>query len=157
MRRMPTLPSPPDRPHRTVLAVVIALAAGVALAAQPPAYDIVIRNGRVLDGAGNPWIAADVAVRDGRIARVGRVDGKGAREIDAAGRYVSPGFIDIMDQSGAALLLNGRAENKLRMGVTTAIGGEGGTPSLGVLKGGDEARRAASTDEIPEYFATLER
>jgi N-acyl-D-amino-acid deacylase len=120
-------------------------------------YDVVIRNGRVLDGAGNPWIAADVGIRDGRFVRIGRVEGRGAREIDATGRYVAPGFIDIMDQSGAALLLNGLAENKLRMGVTSAIGGEGGTPSLGILTGGDEARRGASTDEIPEYFATLER
>lgn len=119
-------------------------------------YDLVIRNGRVLDGAGNPWIAADVAVRDGRIVRVGRVAGRGAREIDAAGRYVSPGFVDIMDQSGSVLLQNGLAENKLRMGVTTAIGGEGGTPSLGVLAGEGEERRGALTDDIPRYFEILE-
>jgi N-acyl-D-amino-acid deacylase len=106
-------------------------------------YDIVIRNGRVLDGAGNPWILADVAIRDGRFVAVGRVSGRGAREIDAAGRYVSPGWIDMMDQSGSVLPRNGLAENKLRMGVTTAIGGEGGTP--------------VSASRIPEYFATLER
>src|SRR5688500_5529574 len=62
-------------------------------------YDIVIRNGRVLDGAGNPWIVADVAIRDGRFAALGVVRGRGAREIDARGRYVSPGWIDMMDQS----------------------------------------------------------
>jgi N-acyl-D-amino-acid deacylase len=120
-----------------------------------PTYDLVIRGGRVLDGAGNPWIHADVAVREGRIVRVGRVEGHGAREIDAAGRYVSPGFIDIMDQSGGVLLRNGLAENKLRMGVTTAIGGEGGTPSIGGL-GGEEDRRGARTDDIPRYFEILE-
>jgi len=59
---------------------------------------------------------------------VGQVPGQGTREIDATGRYVSPGFIDMMDQSGAALLKDGAAENKLRMGVTTLIGGEGGPP-----------------------------
>ncbi len=91
-------------------------------------YDLVIRGGRVLDGAGNPWVRADVAVKDGRVARVGQVPGTGTREIDARGRYVSPGFIDMMDQSGAALLKDGAAENKLRMGVTTLIGGEGGPP-----------------------------
>lgn len=91
-------------------------------------YDVVIRGGRVLDGAGNPWIAADVAIRDGWIVRVGHVPGRGRTEIDARGRYVSPGWIDMMDQSGSVLLENGLAENKLRMGVTTAIGGEGGTP-----------------------------
>ena len=91
-------------------------------------HDLVIRGGRVLDGAGNPWVRADVAVKDGRVVQVGQVPGQGTREIDATGRYVSPGFIDMMDQSGAALLKDGAAENKLRMGVTTLIGGEGGPP-----------------------------
>jgi N-acyl-D-aspartate/D-glutamate deacylase len=106
-------------------------------------YDIVIRNGRVLDGMGNPWILADVGIRDGRFAKIGRIVERGAREIDARGLYVSPGWIDMMDQSGAVLLRNGNADNKLRMGVTTAIGGEGGFP--------------VSASEIPQYFATLER
>ncbi len=106
-------------------------------------YDIVIRNGRVLDGAGNPWILADVAVKDGRFVRIGRVESKGRREIDAKGRYVSPGWIDVMDQSGFALTQNGLAENKLLMGVTTAIGGEGGTP--------------VAAGKIGEYFAGLEK
>lgn len=100
------------------------LAANVAAAD----YDLVIRGGRVLDGAGNPWVRADVAVKDGRVVQVGQIPGQGTREIDATGRYVSPGFIDMMDQSGTALLKDGAAENKLRMGVTTLIGGEGGPP-----------------------------
>ena len=91
-------------------------------------YDVVIRNGRVLDGAGNPWINADVAIRDGRFAALGVVRGRGEREIDARGKYVSPGWIDMMDQSGGVLPRNPLAENKLRMGVTTAVGGEGGPP-----------------------------
>lgn len=106
-------------------------------------YDIVIRNGRVLDGAGNPWILADVAIKDGRFVRIGRVEGKGKREIDASGRYVSPGWIDVMDQSGVALQKNGLAENKLLEGVTTAIAGEGGTP--------------VPAEKIGDYFAELER
>ncbi|MBX7174889.1 MAG: D-aminoacylase [Pyrinomonadaceae bacterium] len=108
-----------------------------------PQYDIVIRNGRVLDGAGNPWILADVAIQDGKFIRIGRIEGKGKREIDATGKYVSPGWIDVMDQSGYVLPQNGLAENKLMMGVTTAIGGEGGTP--------------VSADKIGEYFADLEK
>ncbi|NUQ11696.1 MAG: amidohydrolase family protein [Gemmatimonadaceae bacterium] len=108
-----------------------------------PEYDIVIRNGRVLDGMGNPWILADVAIRDGKFAKIGFVLGRGEREIDARGLYVSPGWIDVMDQSGGVLPRNGLAENKLRMGVTTAIGGEGGFP--------------VPASRIPEYFATLER
>ena len=116
-------------------------------AVTPPAsgdtlYDVVIRNGRVLDGAGNPWILADIGIRDGRFARIGRVPGRGKTEIDARGKYVSPGWIDMMDQSGSVLPRNGLAENKVRQGVTTAIGGEGGTP--------------VPASRIPEYFARLE-
>src|SRR5689334_25136332 len=76
-----------------------------------PMYDLVIRNGRVFDGAGNPWILADVAIKDGKFVRIGRVEGKGKREIDASGRYVSPGWIDMLDQSGGVLPRNeiGRA------------------------------------------------
>jgi N-acyl-D-aspartate/D-glutamate deacylase len=119
--------------------------AWISVAAQTdgPSYDVVIRNGRVLDGAGNPWILADVAIRDGRFVRVGRVEGTGKREIDARGKYVTPGWIDMMDQSGSALLRNGLAENKLLMGVTTAIGGEGGTP--------------VAAEKISDYFADLEK
>jgi N-acyl-D-aspartate/D-glutamate deacylase len=109
----------------------------------PTEYDVVIRNGRVLDGAGNPWILADVAIANGRFAEIGRVEARGRTEIDARGKYVSPGWIDVMDQSGSVLPRSGLAENKLRMGVTTAVGGEGGTP--------------VPASQIPEYFATLER
>lgn len=108
-----------------------------------PAYDIVIRNGRVLDGAGNPYIRADVAIRNGRFAKIGLVLERGKVEIDAAGKYVSPGWIDMMDQSGEVLLRNGLAENKLMMGVTTAIAGEGGTP--------------VAASGIDKYFSTLEK
>ena len=136
----------PARGKRAVLALVafaLALPATDVMGQSPPqSYDVVIRNGRVLDGAGNPWIAADVAVRAGRIVRIGHVVGRGRREIDATGLYVSPGFIDMMDQSGSVLPQNGLAENKLRMGVTSAIGGEGGTP--------------VQADSIEGYFRRLE-
>jgi N-acyl-D-aspartate/D-glutamate deacylase len=126
-----------------LLTAAVLTSAPVSVRAQDvELYDIVIRNGRVLDGAGNPWILADVAVRSGRIVRVGHVEGAGRREIDATGLYVSPGFIDMMDQSGSVLPRNGLAENKLRMGVTTAIGGEGGTP--------------VPVDSIEAYFTGLE-
>jgi N-acyl-D-amino-acid deacylase len=137
----------PGLPHRLAV-LVVGAALGAVLHAQPStpsdvAYDLVIRGGRVLDGMGNPWIRADVAIAGGRIARVGVVTGRGRQELDATSRYVSPGWIDMMDQSGGALPVNGLAENKLRMGVTSAIGGEGGTP--------------VPAGEIAAYFADLER
>lgn len=107
-----------------------------------PDYDLVIRGGMVLDGHGNPPTRADVAIDDGRFVLVGEVPGRGHIELDAHGRMVSPGWIDMMDQSGETLLRNGLAENKLLMGVTSAFGGEGGTP--------------VPAKEIPDYFATLE-
>ncbi len=107
-----------------------------------PVYDIVIRNGRVLDGAGNPWINADVAIKDGKFVKIGLVPGKGVREIDATGRYVSPGFIDMLDQSGSVLARNGLAESKLIQGITTGIAGESGTP--------------VPAEKLAEYFKGLE-
>src|SRR2546423_14294865 len=114
--------------HRPFILSTAIVSISVVENAQTPdtLYDIVIRNGRVLDGQGNPWIAADVAIKDGRFVKVGRVAGHGKTELDARGKYVSPGWIDAMDQSGSVLPRNGLAENKLREGVTTAIGGGGG-------------------------------
>ena len=94
---------------RTLLSAGLSMLLATQAAAAD--YDLVIREGRVLDGAGNPWVRADVAVKDGRVVLVGQIPGQGAREINARGRYVAPGFIDMMDQSGAALLKDGAAEN----------------------------------------------
>ena len=111
---------------RSILGAALAVAllassSATALAQESGGYDIVIRNGRVLDGAGNPWVRADIAISNGRIAKIGKVTAKGKREIDAKGRYVSPGWIDMMDQSGSVLRVNGGAENKLRTGVTSNV------------------------------------
>jgi len=73
-------------------------------------------------------VAASVAISGDRVARVGRFEATASRVIDATGCYVAPGFIDMMDQSGAPLGADGRAESKVRQGVTTGIAGEGGTP-----------------------------
>jgi len=127
-------------------AVALAVAAsfvGRVSEAQREDYDIVIRNGRVLDGQGNPWILADVAIKGGRFAKIGKIPERGRTEIDAKGKYVSPGWIDMMDQSGSVLPRNGLAENKLQEGLTTAIGGEGGTP--------------VPAARVAEYFSTLEK
>ncbi len=84
-------------------------------------YDLVVKNGRVLTGAGNPWFGADVAVKDGRIAEVGAVEGGAAETLDASGMVVCPGFIDLHDHSDLTILVNRRAESKVHMGVSTIV------------------------------------
>lgn len=92
----------------------------------PGTYDIVIRNGRVIDGTGNPAYFADVAVDDGKIVAVGRISGKGDRELDAMGAIVAPGFIDVHSHAENIDKLP-LAENFLRMGVTTLVLGNCGS------------------------------
>src|SRR5439155_709372 len=77
------------------LAVVLLALTISAQTVTSPVYDVVIRNGHVLDGAGNPAIRADVAIKGGRFVRIGIVTGRGRQEIDAAGKYVSPGWIGL--------------------------------------------------------------
>jgi N-acyl-D-amino-acid deacylase len=97
----------------------------------PAPYDLVIRGGRVIDGSGRPAITADVAVRDGRIAAVGAVSGRGCTEIDAAGKVVAPGFIDVHTHSEDITELP-FGENFLRMGVTTIVSGNCGSSKLDI-------------------------
>lgn len=113
-------------PACSFLFVALGLAGYGAQAASVPAYDTVIRHGQVIDGTGSPGYAADIAIRDGRIAAIGRLGHVDARQvIDARGMVVTPGFIDMLDQSGHALLVDGHAPSKIYQGVTTLITGEG--------------------------------
>jgi N-acyl-D-amino-acid deacylase len=96
----------PIRHVRVPALVLIALLGLCAATAgtQTPPFDLIIRGGRILDGSGNPWYVADVAVSGGRIARIGRLGGATAsRAIDASGKFVAPGFIDLHSHSDAAL------------------------------------------------------
>lgn len=90
-------------------------------------YDILIRNGRVVDGTGNPWIYADVGVMGDRIMLVGRAPANATarRFIDAKGLVVAPGFIDMLEQSEWNLLIDKQAFSKLTQGIATGITGEG--------------------------------
>ncbi len=92
-------------------------------------YDVLIRDGRVVDGSGNPWVYADVGIRGERIALVGRApaDATARQTIDARGLVVAPGFIDMLGQSEISLLIDPRAVSKLTQGITTEITGEGGS------------------------------
>ena len=96
-------------------------------------FDLVIRHGRVVDGAGNPAFFADVAVKDGRIARIGRIDGRGKTELDASGLIVAPGFVDVHTHADD-VADRPRAENFLRMGVTSIVVGNCGGSALDVGK-----------------------
>src|SRR5271168_4167407 len=89
-------------------------------------YDLIIRNGHIMDGTGSPWYAADVAIRDGHIAAIGRLDSATAKQIiDAAGMVVAPGFIDMLGQSETSILVNPHLPSKIYQGITTEITGEG--------------------------------
>jgi dihydroorotase/N-acyl-D-amino-acid deacylase len=102
--------------------------ASLETASAESAYDLIIRSGHVIDGAGNPWYAADVAVSGDRIAAIGDLrEAHAKREIDAKGRIVAPGFIDMLGQSEVSLLLDNRSLSKLSQGITTEITGEGGS------------------------------
>jgi len=91
-----------------------------------PDYDIIIRNGRVVDGSGRAGFNADIAIKDDHITRIGNLRGaKAKREIDARGQDVAPGFIDMLGQSEQYVLIDPRAMSKVMMGVTTEITGEG--------------------------------
>ena len=95
-------------------------------AAAPPDYDIIIEHGRVIDGTGAPWYAADVGIRAGRIAAIGQLAAASAtRRIDAVGRVVAPGFIDMLGQSELTLLVNPHVPSKIFQGITSEITGEG--------------------------------
>ncbi len=102
-----------------------AVLTGLSLAAQQPTYDLLIRGGRVVDGAGNPPFTADVGIRGDRIASIGRLaDAKATREIDARNLVVAPGFIDLHTHSDLPLINDGNAESKVRQGVTVDVIGE---------------------------------
>jgi dihydroorotase/N-acyl-D-amino-acid deacylase len=93
-----------------------------------PVFDVVILNGRIIDGSGNPWYYGDVGIRGDRVAAIGKLAGASAKKtIDARGMAVAPGFIDMLGQSEFPLLIDNRAINKLSQGITTEITGEGGS------------------------------
>src|SRR5262245_30820793 len=100
---------------------------------QPSQFDLLIRRARVFDGSGNPWFIADVAVKDGRIAAIGDLAAaQAARTIDATGKYVSPGFIDIHSHSDRGLGdLNLRYNvNMVAQGITLSVVNQDGRSPL---------------------------
>src|SRR5690349_2174839 len=106
-------------------ALAVVLCSTFAFAQQ---FDVLIRNGHVIDGTGSPWYAADIGIRNGRIAAIGKLPGANAQQtIDARGRVVAPGFIDMLGQSELHILVNPHLPSKIFQGITTEITGEGGS------------------------------
>jgi len=89
-------------------------------------FDCIFRGGRVMDGTGNPWFHGDVAVKDGLIVEVGRVEGDAETVIKLRGEVVAPGFIDTHSHSDLLLFTEPQAEAKIMQGVTTEIVGQDG-------------------------------
>src|SRR5262249_16153692 len=106
-------------------------AASASHAAQPQSYDLIIRGGRVVDGAGNGWFRAGVALQGDTIAAVGRLGGAPARRvIEARGGGGAPGFFDAHSDARRMIFEETKAENYIRQGVTTAIEGPDGSSPL---------------------------
>lgn len=144
------------------VAGMVSLLVGMSREVVEP-YDLLIKNGRVVDGSGNPWFQGDVAVRGDRIVAVGRdLAGVAARRtVSASGLIVAPGFIDMHSHSDYLLLEDGLAQSKIRQGVTTELLGEGG--SVAPAKGEVSPHRATVGGKMVEwttlagYFEALEK
>lgn len=144
-----------------VSSLALVAAAVRAAQAQESDYDLVIRNGRIVDGTGNPWFYGDVAVRGDRIAAVGRVpENRVKRTLDAKGLVVSPGFIDMHSHSDFLVLEDGHAQSKIRQGVTTEILGEGSSagPYTGNLGSppADVRGKSRHWSRLGEYFDLID-
>ncbi|MFY9558631.1 MAG: D-aminoacylase [Terriglobales bacterium] len=100
---------------------------GFIFAADRP-FDLVIIKGHIVDGTGSPWYSADIGIRDGRITAIGNLSERARkRTLDAQGRVVAPGFIDMLGQSEVTILVDPRLPSKIFQGITTEVTGEGGS------------------------------
>jgi dihydroorotase/N-acyl-D-amino-acid deacylase len=145
--------------------IALLLVAVPVCQAATASYDLIIRNGHIIDGTGSPWYAADVGIRAGRIAALGSLENAAAtRIIDAHGLVVAPGFIDMLGQSELTLLVDPRAPSKIFQGITTEITGEGESvaPVNDTILRENHSTYAhygikPDWHNLAEYFARLER
>ncbi|MGZ8347078.1 MAG: N-acyl-D-amino-acid deacylase family protein [Allosphingosinicella sp.] len=132
---------------------------------EAPGYDVVLRGGTIYDGSGGAPYAGDVAIRGDRIAFVGpAAPGSGAREIDARGLAVAPGFINMLSWSTESLIQDGRGQSEIRQGVTLQVMGEGWSmgPLNDRMKALEQSRQGdirfpITWTSLGEYLETLER
>jgi N-acyl-D-amino-acid deacylase len=112
--------------RRLMLGILLILSV-FSFAADSP-FDLVITNGHIVDGTGSPWYSGDIGIRDGRIAAIGNLSAAARkRTVDAHGKVVAPGFIDMLGQSETTILVDPRLPSKIYQGITTEITGEGGS------------------------------
>ncbi len=136
----------------------------LASAAPPPAYDVVIRGGTLYDGTGGAPRPGDVAIKGDRIVVVGTVPGRGAREVDATGLAVAPGFINMLSWATESLIQDGRSQSDIRQGVTLEVMGEGWSMGplnpemkrLAVSRQGD-IRYPIGCTSLGDYLSFLEK
>ena len=148
-----------------VAALILFLTA--ALPAQSPsqAFDLVITNGHIIDGTGSPWYSGDLGIRDGHVAAIGNLSAAARkRTIDAAGKVVAPGFIDMLGQSELTILVDPRLPSKIFQGITSEITGEGGSVAplndaiIQADKSGyDYYKLTPDWRTLRQYFARLEK
>ena len=146
-------------------AVLLVGAALLKAGEQSRSFDIVITNGRIIDGTGSPWFSGDLGIRDGQIAAIGNLsNAKRARTIDARGRVVAPGFIDMLGQSEYTILVDPRLPSKIFQGITTEITGEGESiaPLNDTIRHADQEQFdhyhiQADWRTFREYFSRLEK
>ncbi len=132
---------------------------------QTRSFDIVITNGRIIDGTGSPWYSGDVGIRNGKIASIGNLSAAPrARTIDARGKVVAPGFIDMLGQSEYTILVDPRLPSKIYQGITTEITGEGESiaPLSDAILRADQEQYDhyhihADWRTFREYFSRLEK
>ena len=149
------------------LATILAAFLGAQAQGSPPAltFDLVIAHGRIVDGTGSPWYSGDVGIRDGRIATIGNLDKvPRKRTIDAQGKVVAPGFIDMLGQSELTILVDPRLPSKIYQGITTEITGEGNSaaPINDTMLAADSAgyehyHLAPDWQNFRQYFARIEK
>ena len=139
--------------------------AGTASAQDGRPYDVVVTNGHIVDGTGSPWYSGDVGIRDGRVAAIGVLTGAArTRTIDAKGKVVAPGFIDMLGQSELSILVDPRLPSKIYQGITTEITGEGESVAPlndAIIKAREARFRYLHIDadwrSFGQYFARLEK
>jgi N-acyl-D-amino-acid deacylase len=128
-------------------------------------FDVVILHGHIIDGTGSPWYSGDVGIRDGHIEAIGDLAAAPAKQkIDAKGKVVAPGFIDMLGQSELTILVDPRLPSKIYQGITTEITGEGGSvaPLNDAMIGADRAgyehlHITPDWRTFRQYFARLEK